>query len=155
MYLKRLCSVFCSWVVVGGSLPDVFQKLHSQLLFATLEKVGSVPSQEDCGMKPWQMEESSQCAPWRPNMDTEPELKNSPLPQRALEFCRVIAGRGEPQRATARSFLTGWNGRWGLGHASLNTMLWKWGRQPGTWTRGSLNSAQLEKPLIPSQLETS
>lgn len=48
-----------------------------------------------------------------------------------------------------------WNGRWGLGHAALNTMLWKWGRQPGTWKRDSLNSAQLEKSLIPSQLETS
>lgn len=38
-------------------------------------------------------------------MDTEPGPRNSPSPQRPLEFCRVISGRGEPEQATAGNFL--------------------------------------------------
>ena len=40
-------------------------ELHSQLLFGSLEEGGgkSVPSQDGCGMKPWQVQESSQYAP--------------------------------------------------------------------------------------------
>lgn len=64
MYLKKLAPF--GFLPQGGGwrvLVGMFQNPHSQLLFATLKEGGSVPSQEDCGMKPWQVEGSSQCAP--------------------------------------------------------------------------------------------
>ena len=48
--------------------------------------------------------------------------RNSLLPQRPLESCRVISGKGEPQQATAGIFLAG-SEREGLRRALLNTVL--------------------------------
>lgn len=150
---KRLPSVFHPRVMVGGSFLAYSWSCIPSCCLLPWRKEGSVPSQEGFGMKSWQVRDSSQCAPWRPNMDTELEPRNSPFLQGPLKFCRVTSG--VESLSSHWQKLIGSEMEMGTLTGSSEYMLWNWARDNVGPRQGVLQSQPSLKSQIPSKLEIS